>query len=104
MRGEACCFILSSFSIMKLPLITALCAEQAAEAALNGSSARKAPEGEAKNNGKESRREKHFARISRAPHSPRFRSAPSPQGEGFVSAEVLAFPFGESGAKRRERT
>ena len=29
------------------PLITALCAEQAAEAALNGSSARKAPQGEA---------------------------------------------------------
>ena len=26
-RGVACCFILSSFSIMKLPLITALCAE-----------------------------------------------------------------------------
>ena len=26
-RGVACCFILSNFSIMKLPLITALCAE-----------------------------------------------------------------------------
>ena len=32
---------------MEQPLITLLCKEQAAEAALNGSSARKAPQGEA---------------------------------------------------------
>ena len=32
---------------MEQPLITLLCKEQAAEAALNGSSARKAPRGEA---------------------------------------------------------
>ena len=50
------------------------------------------PEGEAKNNGKESRRENHFARISRAPHSPRLRSAPSPQGEGLIFASFKASP------------
>ena len=54
------------------------------------------PEGEAKNNGKESRRENHFARISRAPHSPRFRSASSPQGEGLISAAFKASPWGEA--------
>ena len=32
----------------RLPLITSLCEEQAAEAAVSGSSARKAPQGEAK--------------------------------------------------------
>ena len=36
---------------MKLPLISPLCGQQAAEAALNGSSARKAPRGEAFNIG-----------------------------------------------------
>jgi len=34
-------------NVVRLPLITLLCKEQAAEAALNGSSARKAPQGEA---------------------------------------------------------
>ena len=32
----------------------------------------------------------HFARISRAPHSPRFRSAPSPQGEGAMRLTIFA--------------
>ena len=43
---------------MEQPLITLLCKEQAAEAALNGSSARKAPQGEALTQGKAS----HFCR------------------------------------------
>ena len=37
----------NKLAVNRLPLITSLCEEQAAEAAVSGSSARKAPQGEA---------------------------------------------------------
>ena len=37
----------NKLTVNRLPLITSLCEEQAAEAAVSGSSARKAPQGEA---------------------------------------------------------
>ena len=68
---------------MEQPLITLLCKEQAAEAALNGSSARKAPQGEAAKRGLSIKRffdEKMPDCCSAAPHQSLSATA-SPQGE-----------------------
>ena len=74
---------------MEQPLITLLCKEQAAEAALNGSSARKAPRGEA------AKRQTIFAEENFV------SKILCRQGEDMQrplqSAEADSFPDGEAG-------